>query len=131
MSRDKKQVLEALEKSLEMWKWIASNPEKDKLDYLDSIGVSDIEMPQNCCYLCELCLEETKDSRGVDRGFVIHCEDCPVIWGVGKQDKVDSIYCEYSSSPYKQWGKAKDLESKSRYASEVADRIQSAIDRLR
>ena len=43
---DKKRVIEALEKSLDMWKWIAHNPEKDKLDYLDSIGIPDVEIPQ-------------------------------------------------------------------------------------
>ena len=122
--KNKNDILEALRKSLDMWKWLANCRIADshqfvKLGYFDAMGINDL--PANLCYLCELCEE----------GTILHCEDCPVIWGVGEQAYAEGIFCEFNSSPYKRWYKAATLEERQSCANEVVDRIQLAIDRLK
>ena len=108
----------ALEKSIEMWEWLAEHPHKEKLDYFADKNIG--EIPWADCYLCEYCNTVQEEHT--------HCEMCPVDW-TGNGNYEARYRCEHSNSPYKAW---RDNESGNEveYAKKVLDLLKNSLKNL-
>ena len=89
-------AIEAVKKTLEMWRWLAEHPESTKQDYFAACRPKD--NPTCQCYLCQY-VKET---------FVyMRCYECPgsgVIWMEGA-----STPCCETDSPFALWEHQEDI----------------------
>ncbi len=103
---------EALEKTIEMWTWLAEHPEAEKKDYFKENNISN--RPICDCYCCQYALEINAKSR---------CRYCPA-W-------FDTNGCYVDNSPYFKWRYEKDSKSKrTKYALEIVALAKEKIKEL-
>ena len=111
----------ALEKSIEMWEWLAEHPNKEKADFFAEKNLFDEDRPWAECYLCEYCNTVQIDHT--------HCEICPVDWtGNGNYDV--RYRCEKAGSPYEDWKKSYDGSDCAKYAKEVVKLLKKSLNNL-
>lgn len=84
----------ALEKTIEMWSWLAENPDKDKEDFFEFKNISNI--PYSECYCCEF------------DGIWGNCRNCPIInWNYDADNNMVVVdRCTNSGSAYGIWRSA-------------------------
>lgn len=82
------------EKCLEMWKWLADNPEKGKPDYMNYLYTQGRSLEYRSCWACK---EANERSRG---NTAAQCNNCPIAW-----DPTDEVRptCFSLHSPYRAW----------------------------
>ena len=115
--------LEALEKSLAMWEWMAETGSKDKyeyFDYLKSKGIDTGVIPMFCCYLCEY------QNQRYPFFFVnsLCGKDCLVHW----TDKCNKHCCD-EGSPYGLWLNSPN-HWRTYYAYQIVTKIKNAIKKI-
>ena len=85
------------EKCIEMWEWLAENPDLDKGDYFTMKGINRMLRPNGYCYACQ----EVRDVYGNEAS----CGCCPIDWtgfgcggGCQRQGSVYDAWEEGSAS---------------------------------
>ncbi len=117
--------LEALQKTVEMWDWLAENPRKRKADY---IRLHQLKAPSYCCELCQYVLNITDNGSFFDGDCKEHC---PLynLWG---QDTIEACPCEMEGSPYQEWAVSSihDPDSRIKCAEQIADGAREEIKKI-
>ncbi|MDE6413001.1 MAG: hypothetical protein K2K42_03805, partial [Eubacterium sp.] len=92
----------ALEKTIEMWSWLAENPDKNKSDYFYCNGIE--ETPEQLCYCCEY--------------NPISCYYCPIQnWAYN--DDEDVCKCDLPRGTYELWRDSSTQEDAKKYAQKI------------
>lgn len=118
---------EALELSLEMWRWLEENPNQEKDDYLRIIlNLNDDNYPRSGCFLCEY----VKRLNGT-----MDCELCPIEWIYKNGSKVktdlDNMPCVLNNTIFDGWEDAKTIKTKKKYAGMIADLIENELNKIK
>lgn len=87
---DRIQRKRAIRNHRKMWHWLAENPTKNKLDYLEPLG--DRQWPQDSCYLCDYAIRAAKRDEVPYR---FRCHYCPLDWGGRGCNRDHSLYEEW------------------------------------
>ena len=104
---------EALEKTIEMWTWLAEHPEASKKDYCKENNI--VNRPFCGCYCCQYASEQNSLLPNTENK--IRCGHCP-IWNV-------SNLCTTYNSPYYSYHSAhwhQKLGPQMRYTTELSYR---------
>lgn len=81
-----KEEVEAVRKTLKMWRWLANHPGMGKLEFLDTIPP--LDWPGNdWCYLC-------------DEWGKFECDGCPL--------DSELTHCALDHSPFERWVQARE-----------------------
>ena len=111
-------LLEALKQSRAMWLWLYENLGRNKVDYLEEVGVERAKIVNNC-FICEYNIKGS------------YCQgDCPIIW---VEDYPNEPYaCEDSESPYWEWlDSVTSSEKAHEAAGKIIDLHDEAIERCK
>lgn len=107
---------EALEKTIEMWTWLAKHPEVEKKDYFKENNIKDV--PVHDRYCCEYGEQIYKDD-------ISKCAICPIC------TNGMVIGCLESSSPYFNWRHEAHSKSKrTKYALEIVALAKEKLEEL-
>ena len=99
----------AIKNHRKMWRWLADNPTKDKLNYL--VPLSGRELPLNSCYLCDYAIRAA-GREGFAHRFM--CQYCPLDW--------DGQECnEEYLSLFDKWVFETNLQKRSELALRIAE----------
>jgi len=109
--------IDALEKSVEMWRWLAEDGLRQKIDWPGHTGD---RMPISCCYLCRYTMDLRED-----------CTSCPMYghWP-------DEVHiCHEGDSAYNQWESDVEYnistERRAEIASELAEAMEQRLEELK
>jgi hypothetical protein len=110
---------EALKICIELWTWLAENPEEDKKNWPGWITHGKMELTCPCCEYV----------GALDR-FSNKCEvKCPVSWGFKESG---SYYpCCHSKSPFTRWKYSKQNKTRTKYALQVVQLAEYALAKLK
>ena len=94
----------------EMWRWLAKNPHKEKIDYFEEKSIK--ETPENLCYACEeagyyACEEPGFNYEEDD----INCVKCPL--------DMKKIGCD--GGLYDDWWREENLDKRAELAAKIAE----------
>jgi len=109
----------ALEKTIEMWSWLAENPDKDKEDFFEFKNISNI--PYSECYCCEF------------DGIWGNCRNCPIInWNYDADNNMVVVdRCTNSGSAYGIWRSAiVSTKTKQQAARRIAELAELELNKL-
>lgn len=110
----------ALEKTIEMWSWLAENPDKDKEDFFEFKNISNI--PYSECYCCEF------------DGIWGNCRNCPIInWNYDADNNMIVVdRCTNSGSAYGIWRSAiVSTKTKQQAARRIAELAELELNKLK
>lgn len=108
------ELKESLEKCYKIWDWMARHPKCNvKLDAYKALGIKEEDL--RYCPCCEY-------SDSLQSG----CDNCPMqgLWNF------DSIFCNYTKSPYYKWNHSIADRDRAHYARIIADHAKSELERL-
>lgn len=105
--------IEALEKTIEMWQYIADN-NCSKLEYF---SVKHLQPVHNECYLCEYIFGTFLQGNP--------CVYCPITWIPGESN--DYFSCCVGDTIYALWCYSSNSEEKKKYALELVDLAKQAL----
>ena len=110
----------ALEKTIEMWSWLAEHPDKDKEDFFEFKNISNI--PYSECYCCEF------------DGIWGNCRNCPIInWNYDADNNMVVVdRCTNSGSAYGIWRSAiVSTKTKQQAARRIAELAELELNKLK
>lgn len=83
-----------LSKHIEMWNWLAKNPDKRKSDWPGWKSENNFILKRNYCFAC----------ASVYSGFDTLCQICPIKWPLELiSDRGLTAHCDKPGSPYHEW----------------------------
>lgn len=108
---------EAVEKSLELWEWLAETG-ANKMSWPKR---NEFTPPGYDCFLCDYIASTPHVIGWID------CKKCPLVdtWG-GVDTNCRGYYCEYNPlSPYKAWRESDTCEDRKKYATIVVEGLKN------
>ena len=107
------------QKCLEMWEWLAANPDKNKENYRNYLVNKGKAGEYSYCWACDEAYG--KIDKKVNKNKL--CEYCPMTW-YSKQTKPYKNECMSSSSPYNTYYLNRDIKIRIKAAKQIIELIK-------
>ena len=103
---------------MELWNWLADNPEKEKIDWFKlKFNDNYYNEVYSDCFACQCANYDSFDW--------IHCKKCPIIWG--NEEFQSDIFCinnledAFINTLFDKWTYESDMVKRSEYAHQIAN----------